>query len=282
MSLSTANFNLFMDRMCQYYERMRGGSAYGIGESGDTDKAYDAVTDLLTDITATADSSVIGGLYNTALKIQTETSGVKVATRLLTPAMIRLEGLIRGLALTSVDTVEDYLTYYNIGTGGDWNTLAPPQWRELYYQWRRAYPALYNCYFEILEGGTFRGTTYTNALAKFEVTGAGTGNYTNGAAVDYTKYCGGVGKLKVSSLTGTGNVTVTGLGINPATGAVTASSTWITSITGDGTTTMTVGAGTAPADCLLVDVTNVTIAAGITAGTIYVECHKPTGRQAVP
>lgn len=276
MPIAAADLNLFIDRVCQSYERLR----EGVGESGDTLYAHGALTDLLGDITATANSDIIGGLYSATLNSRTATSSVRLSVNLMRPVMERIAALVRALGYSSI---EAYLEYLNVGAGGEWNGLQPgPQWRELHYQWKRSYPAISNLYFEIVQGGVFRGTTYTNALGKFEVTGAGTGNFTNGAAVDTAKYAGGLPFLVVSGLTGTGNVTITGTGWNPATDAITASVTWITAITVDGSVAIVPGAGTAPADCLINDVTNVSIAAGITAGTIYVEARKPSGREDIP
>ena len=284
MAITVNDVELFADRLCQAYERMRGGSSYGIGVVGDTTYSYGALDDLLGDISTTADADVIGGLYSTAKAARDSTYAERIAVRQMQGILERLAGLCRAANIdSSITNIETFLTYYNTGAGGDWNALMPgPQWRELYYQWKRAYPSISNLYFEIVQGGTFRGTTYTNALAKFVVSGAGAGTLTDGAAVDTTKYAGGVGYLVVSGLAGSGNVTVTGTGWDPATGAITASSTWITSVSGDGSTAIVVGAGTAPAGCLLNNVTNISIAAGITAGTIYVECRKPTGRESIP
>lgn len=283
MAITADDFELFADRLCQAYERMRGGSSYGVGIVGDTSYTYGALDDLLGDISATADADIIGGLYATAKVARDSTYAERIFVRQVQGILERLNGLVRAAGVSATITnIETWLDYYNTGAGGNWNCLMPPQWREIYYQWKRAYPAIDNLYFEIKEGGTFRGTTYTNALGKFVATGAGTGTFTNGAAVDTAKYAGGVGNLKVSGLAGSGNVTITGTGWNPATGAITASVTWITSVSGDGNTALAVGAGTAPANCLINDVTNITTAAGITAGTIYVEALKPTGREVIP
>lgn len=284
MPITADDFELFADHLCQFYERLRGGSSYGVGVVGDTDKGYGALDDLLAAIAATSDPDQIGGLYNRAKAARDGTYAERLAVRLSQSVLEGLNALVRAANIdASITGVESFLTYYNTGAGGEWNALMPgPQWRELYYQWKRAYPAIGNLYFEVLEGGTFRGTTYTNALGKFVVSGAGTGTFTDGAAVDTTKYAGGIGNLKVSGLTGSGNVTITGTGWNPATNAITASVTWITSVSGDGNTAIVVGGGTAPADCLINNVTNITIAAGITAGTIFVEAKKPTGREAIP
>jgi len=284
MAITVNDVELFADRLCQAYERMRGGSSYGIGVVGDTTYSYGALDDLLGDISTTADADVIGGLYSTAKVARDSTYAERIAVRQMQGILERLAGLCRAAAIdSSITNIETFLTYYNTGAGGEWNALMPgPQWRELYYQWKRAYPSVGNCYFKIVQGGTFRGTTYTNALGKFVSSGAGTGTFTDGAAVDTTKYAGGLPFLVTSGLAGSGNLTITGTGWNPATNAITASVTWIVAVTVDGSLAITPGAGTAPADCLINDVTNMTTAAGITAGTFYVEGRAPTGRESIP
>lgn len=284
MPIAAADFNLFADRLCQMYERIRGGSSYGVGVVGDTDKAYGALDDLLGDIATTADPDIIGGLYTVAKSARDSTYAERLMVRQSQAILERLNQLVRAAAIdSSITNIETWLAYYNTGAGGEWNALMPgPQWREIYYQWKRAYPAIGNLYFKVVQGGTFRGTTYTNALAKFVVSGAGAGTLTDGAAVDTTKYAGGLPKINCSGLAGSGNVTITGTGWNPATNAITASVTWITALSGDGLTAIVPGAGTAPADCLINNVTNITIAAGITAGTFYIEAHAPSGREAMP
>lgn len=284
MSLSVANTNLFLDHFARIYERVRGynTSVYGLGDTGDTERAMGVSADLLTAIAATADAAVINGLYAPITRLQTSLQTERRVAELLRNPLQQIEGLIRALGISGVTTLATYLAYYNTGAGGTWTALQNPAWRDLYHGWRGSYPSAIHCYFEILEAGTWRGTTYTNALGKFVVSGAGAGVFTNGAAVDSTKYAGGVGNLKISGLAGSGDVTITGVGFDPATGAVTTSKTWITAITVDGNVTMVPGAGTAPANCLIVDVTNMSVSAGITAGTIFLEGKKPTGRLAVP
>lgn len=283
MALTVTFFTTFADHIVRGYERLRGdGSTYGMGLSTDTDKTYGALLNLESAVVATADTDVISKVLPVATAAKTATSATTKYLPIVRDTLNKLEQMVRALTVTTFSGIEAYLTYYNIGAGGYWTALMPPGWRELYFAWKRAYPANNNVYFEILQGGTFRGTTYTNALGKFVVSGAGAGAFTDGAAVTSANYCGGFGNLKVSGLAGTGNVTITGVGFDPVTGLVTSSKTWITSVTANGDTSLAVGAGSAPANCLLIDVTNITIAAGITAGTIYVEAKKPTSRLAVP
>lgn len=285
MALTLAQLNRLIDESCRYLERVRNydsSTGYGIGEDGFTNLASGTADNIVSYVLSTADATVIEYLLTPANRIADVTEAARFTRDRFRNLWEKLEALVRLLGISGVTSIETYLAYYNTGAGGTWTALQNPAWYDLYYKWKGAYPHLTNPYFEIIKDGIWRGTSYANALGRFVVSGAGAGTFTDGAAVDYTKYAGGTGKINVSSLTGSGNVTITGLGMNPATRAVTASVTWITSISGTGLTTVVVGGGTAPADCLLVDVTNVTIAAGITAGTFYIEAHKPASRLAVP
>lgn len=281
MALSVVNTNLFLDYCARYYERLRGysGTTYGMGESGDTERSAGAVADILAAIAATADSSIINGLYSATVDLQTASQVEKIAAQKLRNFLQQTEGLIRGLGISGVTSLSTYLAYYNTGAGGTWTALQNPAFRELYHGWRGAYPSNYNLFFEVVQAGVWRGTTYTNALAKFVVSGAGAGATTDGVAIDSTKYCGGIPAINVSSLTGNGVVTVTGTFFDPATGAVETSKTALFTITAAGHFYRDTGTpGTAATNALLIDVTTITIAAGITAGTFYVEAERPALR----
>jgi len=174
--------------------------------------------------------------------------------------------------LSGVNSINSFLTYYNIGAGKPWNCLMAPDFRDLHYAATKAYPSPYNVYFEVLQGGT-----YTNALRKSVVTGAGADTETAGFSIDDTKYAGGVAKLNVSGLTGTGTITFAGLWRKED--GTTATGNGSQSVTGNGLVTV----GTLPfTNALLLTCTSVTIPAGISAGTVYVEAHRPTGRTNPP
>lgn len=290
--ISVANTNALIDQLCSSYYKAYGtsGSGYGIGASGFG--AYGAAATAVTNLAAIGDldPAIDFGRALTAFRDSMVASD-RLAERMraLLAAMDRHYSRFGGANYSST---ESYLDYNNVGGGGTWTALQDRAWRTLYYAMRSTYPAASNIYFEVLQGTLSDAShLYTNGLGKFVASGAGTGTFTKAVvegslidggsttgSIDSSKYCGGAGSLKVSGLTGTGNVTVTGIGFDPATETVTTSKTWITSVTANGDTVMTVGAGTAPANCLMIMVTNISIAAGISAGTIYVEAKRPSGR----
>ncbi len=284
MSIALANVNLFLDHICRGYARALGGSSYGIGESGDTDRAQGAAADLETAVMATADSSILVGTA-TVPGILADVSAWKTsmsAKKVSVPRSVlnRIEKQVRALNLTGVNSLDQFLTYYNYGSGGTNTGLQSQYFRILFYQWKNAYPTARNLYFELLQGASFGGTTFTNGLRKLLV---GTGE-TAGDSIS-TDYAGGVPYLKVSGFAGTsGTVTVTGTQYDPATGTRTAGKTWTATVTGNGNFALASGGGTsASANALLCAVSGISAAGSITAPTlIYAETWKPSGRLAVP
>ncbi len=290
--IAATNLNDLLDALGRAWLKLLGSSSsgaskangFGLGELSGTYGAYDAVSDAMTALAAIGSADVAGDLLPVGNRYRDSLSTAAIFGAKTKAFLAAIDRHCARFGGANYSNLETYLKYLNTGGGGTWTALQDGlAWRDLYYAVKGAYPSNYNCYYEVLQGTTdAEAHLSTNALGKFLVSGAGAGAFTDGVAIDSTKYAGGVGSLKVSGLAGSGNVTVTGIGFDPATRAVTTSKTWITSVTGNGDTAIVVGAGTAPANCLLIDVTNVSIAAGITAGTIYVEAKRPSGRPLLP
>lgn len=283
MAFTLTRLNKNIDRFCQFYERLRGSydtaGIYGMGEEGWSYGAAGALADYRADMISAADNSELNALLQQANSAMDACSAVAKALAVIRGSLIKNEGLVRGLAVADgVNSIETYLTYYNTGAGGTWTALQPPQWRELFYQWKRVYPAVSNVYYEVLQAGTFRGTTFTNALRKL-IVGTGT---TAGETVDHTKYCGGIPQVYCSTFNGSSDtVTVTGTEFNRTTGLTTAGVTWTFTVNATGRFAR-VG-GTASADSLIVACSNISAGANITASSvIYAECRRPTSRLAIP
>jgi hypothetical protein len=122
-------------------------------------------------------------------------------------------------------------------------------------------------YFEVLQG-----TDYPNALRKLVV---GTGQ-TAGYTIDAMMYAGGFAHLKWSGVTGSGTATVTGIWRKPDG----------TTATGNGTANVSGASGAASitppfTDALILSCSNISVS-GVTAGTLYVEAHRPFGRSNPP
>lgn len=284
MAIDLTDVNLFLDHISRGYARTLGGSSYGVGAIGDTDRAQGSAVDLLAAVIATADADILVGSA-TVPGMLSDVSAWKAsmsAKKIATPRAVlnRIEKQVRALSLTGVNSLDQFLTYYNYGSGGTNTGLQSQYFRELFYQWKNAYPTARNLYFELLQGASFGGTTFTNGLRKLLV---GTGE-TAGDSIS-TDYAGGVPYLKVSGFAGTsGTVTVTGTQYDPATGTRTAGKTWTVTVTGNGNFALASGGGTpASANALICAVSGISAAGSITASTlIYAEAWKPSGRLAVP
>lgn len=265
-----------LDELNTGYLRVLGtsGSAFGMGEPADTFGCADALDDITTAIQETADSEVQSYLLSSSLSLQARMTAKGICGTKFRPFIDRMTSHFRAQSSANYTNVETFLKYYNVTHATKWQILASEQWRDLYYAAYGVYPREYNVFQEILQG-----STYTNAVAKFVVSGAGAGTTTDGVAIDSTKYCGGIPKINVSSLTGNGVVTVTGIFYDPATMAIESGKTALFTITAAGHFYRDTGSpGTAATDALLIDVTTITIAAGITAGTFYVEAERPALR----
>lgn len=282
--IDVADVNLFLDHISRGYARQLGGSSYGTGELGDTDRAAGAAADLLAAVLATADASIlvgtasVPGMLTDVANWQAATSAIKHSTP--RAVLNRIEKQVRALGLTGVNSLDQFLTYYNYGSGGTNTALQSPYFREIFRNWKNAYPTARNLYFEVLQGGEFDGTTFANALRSLLV---GTGQ-TAGASIS-TDYAGGVPYLKVSGFAGSSDtVTVTGTQYDPATGTRTTGKTWTATVNADGNFALASGGGTpAAANALIVAVSGIVAGANITAPTlIYAEARRPSGRLAVP
>lgn len=295
---NATGFNALLDQAGSIYLRALGNStaAFGIGQVGDTYGSAQEWTDLQTAWLALAaanfDLSVATGAA--IGRMQTLVSAKQFVKGSIFPLIDALNGHCRVYQSTGVyENLNEYLGWLNTEDATKWQALQDYVFRDIFEAcYPNVYPDPWNCYCEILQG-TFDQAAhlYALGLGRFVASGAGTGTFTGatvqgliitGPKIDETKYCGGTPKLKVSGLTGSGNVTVTGTAFDPDTRTAITGRTWITSISGNGTTPMTIGAGTAPTDSLITAVTNITIAAGISAGTFYVEAHRPSGRSLLP
>jgi hypothetical protein len=273
-AITAANVATCLDKLCRGYSSLVGTSAsdMGIGESGATYGAYDALDDIRDLVVAAADNDQIGDMLTNMNANLVKFTASKIAGTYIGSTVKTISSHVsRRSGIAAITGLEAFLTYYNCTDATKWQCLAPTQWYDLYYAIYGVRPAINNVYFEVLQG-----STYANGLRKLVVA---TTTQTAGATVDSAKYCGGFPQIKVSGITGSGVVTVTGTEYNPATKTTTAGVTW--TVTASADTTYALAVGTAAADSLIVAVSNIAVAAGITAGTIYVEAARPSGRALV-
>lgn len=276
-AIAVADIVEIADKLTAYWVAALGtdGSGYGLRTSGASGGAWAKADDIVDLVIALGDIDQIVSLADPAKTLRNATDAFSVIGRLaevfinaLDTEALRSAGVA---SISSVNTLDTFLTYYNTGSGGPWNALMAPDFRNIFYAAKRGYPTATNVYLEVLQG-----STYTNGLRKLVVTGAGTGTQTAGYDIDSDDYAGGFGQVIMSGITGSGVVTVTG--------------TWRKT---DGT--VAEGAGTATVsgnntfvltppftNALLLTVTNIAAANGITSGTLYAEAKRPTGRTNPP
>ena len=275
MSLvSTDRLIYLCDKLCQAYVRANSasGQTYGVGEYGDTDRSAGCVADISTNLLASSDATFIAALLPGVTQSGTNTSSAKLIGSALYPIMTRLSRYFLGQASASYSDFDTFLKYMNVGGGGTFALPIDHRFRALYngaFGGSR-YPSTCNLIQEILQG-----STYTNAMGKSVGTGAGTNIFTDGTSISSSSYGGAIPRLNVSSVTGSGVVTVTGTEADPASvsssGAMTTTSgkTWTVSVSVAGYYYFT--GGTHSTNALIVDVSGISVAAGLSAGTMYVE-----------
>lgn len=272
--ITPTGINAVLDQAVDFAIRYVGSQAsgLGVGINGQAWGAVQASTALDTAILALGDLDPIVALAQPAQTLNQSIDGAGQAANQLSSFLSALQSHVTKYQIPNVRALDDYLTYCNITTG-PWQCLQNPFWYTLFGKWLGgSYPSIWNCFYEVLQGGSFQGTTFTNALAKFVV---GTG-FTGGFSIDTTKYAGGFPQVHFTAITGSGLVTVTGTSYDPVSKSFQTGMTWTATCSATGVTAL--AASTAPANSLIAAVSAVVCAGGISAGTLYVEAARPAGR----
>ncbi len=259
------------DKLTAWWLTILGTDAagYGLGVSGGTTRGTKKASDLESLVLALNDFEQVNALLQPAHELGVLTDAYEAARDKCKAFLTALDNLCGSAGITDVGTLDDYAAYYNTGAGGPWNCLFAPDFRSLYYSWSQGqYPSASNVYYE-----TLQGSAAPNALRKHEV---GAGN-TADTPISTDNYAGGVGQIKATSVSGSGVVTVTGTWRKTDGTLVTAADGTCT-VTGNDTFVLT----PPHSNALLLVVTNITAAAGLTAGVFYAEAKRPTGRTNPP
>lgn len=274
--LTPTHANYLTDKITAMYLSTLGTSASGLGLGDGTFGASAKATDI-TNLVQGSTQSVFADID---LEIQLCPAAKKMGT---TATMNTLwqsiaSGFIRTLNSVatrsrtvdpSISGFDAFLLYYNYRTATLWQCLCPPDWGDAYgVALGSSVASWQNLYYEIKQGSSYKGTTFTNGAGKFIV---GTG-YTAGSAVPLT-YAGGYAWAEWTGLTGTGTITVTGTNHDQIV------ETWTGNITGANSTIQLTPVNSVYS--LLRTVTNITTT-GVSAGTIYIEAHAPSGRANPP
>lgn len=262
-AITPANVVALTDKITAWYLAAKSG--LGTGTSGASQKAADLQNLTL----ALQDYQQLSLLLQPSESVRVASLATVFAPATIAPYLSALSNLCAQAGIQGANDLDSFATYYNLTTTTKWQCLFAPDLRELWGLWRNGnYPSPHNVYFEVLQG-----STYPNALRKLVV---GTGQ-TSGYDIPATQYAGGFPQLKWTDVSGSGTVQVAG--------------TWRktdgTTATGTGSVNVSGASGTASitppfTGALILDCSGITPAAGITAGTFYVEAVRPTGRTNPP
>lgn len=245
-------------------------------QDGTPDYANDLAVDIMGTVVGNQDVLayyVLKDLMDSANTLQENMTTAHVAQVLMQNflSVLNQHCLQRGPQVNSaISSLDSYASYENAIAFNRF--LFSPAFRDAYYALAGQNLSAANCYAPALA----QGGTYTNGLGKWDYDGGGF-TFTNGAAVDTTKYMGGIGKLKVTTpieytVDKTLTITVSGKGYDDTNVEIT--TTWTKTSTG-GTLANgdydLVGNDTK----YLRDVTNIVLAVSdggaVTAGVCYVE-----------
>lgn len=279
--VTTTALNAILDNCCGYYLDVLGTSAsgFGYGTGPSSWGASTKATNIQNAVTASSDLAFISNMSTSALQLGNLSTGVIQAGADLSPILFALQQNINSnTPSATVNSIDTYLTYLNTSNPASyWAALQNPAWYTLGSAWftGRA-PSAWNSYADAPSGNTV-APTYAGGLGTLVV---GTG-FTAGVTIDATKYAGGFPALIASGITGSGVVTVTGNARNPVSFQTpVVGVTWTVTVTSNGTFALV--PGTAPASSLILQVTGISAAGGISAGTIEAVSQAPAGRPSEP
>lgn len=304
-SISAANVVTFTDDIANAWDDILTGQGTG------STAASSALGTLLTDILATADYDVTHNLDAAAYNAKNAANAYACGGAQLGQIFQQLSLKCAAAGISGVTDLDSFATYYNLTAVTKWQCLFAPVLRDAYCAWKTgaapaglsgSVPTAYNVFLAILQGASFTnadGTsqTFTNALGQFVASGAGVGTYSAPSAgnvlidgsgtyagatamIDWTKFAGGYAYCQWSGGSGSGTLTVAGVW-RKADGTV---------ATGNGTISISGASSASPgtvmtppfSNALLLGTTNITIAAGITAGTFYINAKAPASRTNAP
>jgi len=280
-------FNEICDAMGKLYRRAYGfedgDETGGISESGVAWGASGAASELQDVVVGVGDAAIINQLLDPVVRLNSLIGAANYAASLLSPVLLALQSHVTRLQLPNVRSIDEYMTYYNKGAGGSILTLQSAYFRDVYAKWFGGVaPSAHNLYFEALKAGNFLGTDIDLGLGLMSSILPFAAGYT----IDHTRYSGGEPYILKEAVTvsSTPTVTVTGTAYLHATGAISNGVTWTASLTaGSGAVALAPGGSDpAPAGSYIVSASDMTVSGGaLTGGAIYIEAHRPAGRNQI-
>jgi hypothetical protein len=277
--LTSSQANKLCDDLVQLYARIKSG----IGASS-ASGAWQVAEHIAALVEASADASfadrsIQSALSAPSISLVNVMQAPKIARSCCSGFFASLSSVAANLGtnpslspdpVRAITDLDSFLYYYNVtNTGAPNAALQAPEFGELYQLLRGSPIDRLNLYFPVVQGAT-----YTNALAKFVVSGA---VFTSGFTIDRASYAGGIPYVQWTGGTGSGasTITVTGEDQNGVSGSYTLSGTW-----GSGAFVATQAgvALTLPSASKLITKVTAVAVTGMTGGTLYVESRPPAGR----
>ena len=135
--ITATDLNAHLDELCRMYLRALGteASGYGMGVKGGSWGAAGVVASLKAALLAIPDTNPTRALVGPVEDIEPGCNAAAVMGGLASPIVSALNqhiGRFQVGGASPVRTIDDYLLYLNIDTGGTWAALQHPSWRDLY------------------------------------------------------------------------------------------------------------------------------------------------------
>ncbi len=287
--ISVADLNYVLDSVGSAYLRGVGtsGSGFGVPANDQVFGFMDGLLKAKTRIASLGDLDIATALGPGIQRSTKLADGPSVLASIWMPFLAGLQSHLISAGLAGVSSFDTFLSYYNTGGGGTWTALVSGRTRRLYELWLGTGLALSatNFYADVYKAGTnVDGTSAPNGLMAGTIGAPGSISISSGVTIDSAKYAGGFPQLNSTGIAGSGIVTVTGTARDPATGAVVAAATWVATVSAGASTVALApgGSSPAPANSLILAGSTMTVAVGLTAGSITLEAAMPAGRSALP
>ena len=286
MSLITpAMVYKLLDDLDAMYLALWGTSGSGLGVGDGTWGASEQAQGTLSRISGATDTSFAVPniqlvLLPAAIQLQAWCSQFSIYGSLaqkLVPAMSTLCAQANSVN-GSILNIDTFMYWYNfLNSASYWQCLAPPDWTIMYPTvfGLGSAPNPLNVYFPCIQGHTYLGTTFTNALAKLVIAGPTT---TLGYVIPTANYAGSFAYAQWTGATGSGacSITVHGLDQQGNSETWTLTGTW-SDANFNATNTGVALVPSTRTYSLISSVTSITVT-GMTAGTMYIESRPPSGR----
>jgi hypothetical protein len=281
--LNPTLLNLLTDKINTMYLDTLGSSSSGLGLGDGTYGASFRAQDLVNYITGLTnqsfcDPNIQSSLLPNAQGLPNTFLAKNAFGALISRELVALSGLCaQSVSVnSSIGNLNNFCSWYNFGNGVTyWQAMMPPDWLDIFSGTFGFNPDHHNLYFQVKQGQTYRGTTFTYALGEYVVSST---TFTAGYIVDDTKYSGGFAYAQWTGGAGSGVCSITVQGLDQDGN----NETWVLSGTWNDSNFQATQAGSqltpqTNAYSLITKVTSI-VTTGLSAAMMYIEARPPAGR----